>query len=100
MRKIDRYSLLCISVSLIILLTLFINPGEPQDRNIIGTAYEIKTTQNGFTFSFDDADGKTIKCFNKTEPAEFGIYVIKGTFSDDGSMLFVNSMQRIHHNEF
>ena len=100
MRIFDRYSLLCISISLIILLTVFISADEPQDRDIIGMAYDIKTTQSGYTFSFDDADGGTSRCFFRTEPLEYCIYMIKGKFSDDGSMLFVSSMQAINHNEF
>ena len=100
MKSLDRYSLLCISISLIILLMLFINADEPQDKDIIGTAFDIRTSQNGYTFSVDDTDGDITRCFARIEPSEFGIYLIKGKASDDGSMFFVSSMQEIHQNEF
>ena len=79
---------------------LFINSDEPRDENIVGMVYDIKTTQSGYTFSLDDTDGNVTKCFARTELSEFGIYVIKGKISDDGSMFFVSSIQDIHHNEF
>ena len=100
MKTLDRYSLLCISVALIITLTIFITADDPHDNGFVGTAYDIKTTQNGFTFSLEDTGGEIMKCFARTAPAEFEIYKIKGSFSDDGSMLFVSSMQAARHNEF
>ncbi|MCL2510193.1 MAG: hypothetical protein FWF07_03845 [Methanomassiliicoccaceae archaeon] len=100
MKALDRYSLLCISVALIITLTVFITSDDPQDNGFVGTVHDIKATQSGFTFSLDDTGGGTMKCFARTAPAEFEVYKIKGTFSDDGSMLFVSSMQAARHNEF
>jgi len=96
MKKIDRYSLLCFSVAAIILLAVFINTEEPAEENgIIGIAYDVKQTQNGFTFFIEDVDGGKIKCFVRSEPAEMQIYEIKGTFSEDGSIMFVSSMNPI-----
>jgi hypothetical protein len=96
MKIFDRYSLLCISISLIIITTVFINGEEPEEKDTAGIAYDIKTTQNGYTFSFDDGN-KITRCFTKTEPKEYELYLIKGSMSDDGSMLFVSSMQPVDH---
>ena len=85
---------------MILLLTVFINVNEPEDREITGISYDIKTTQSGYTFSLEDTNGKSVRCFFKTEPSELNVYSVKGTFSDDGSMLFVSSMRQIEHNEF
>jgi len=85
---------------MIILLTVFVNTSEPEDGDIVGMAFNVKTTQNGYTFSLEDTGGRIIRCFVKAEPSEYNIYAIKGAFSDDGSMYFVRSMQQIMHNEF
>ena len=94
MKKIDRYSLLCFSVSIIILMTVFIEADEPnKDEGIIGIAHDVKATLNGYTFYLEDSDGGEIRCFVRSEPTEFEIYEVKGSISDDGSMLFVSSMR-------
>ena len=93
MSTFDRYSLLCISVSFIILTAVFVVPGDPEDRGMIGMAYGVKETQNGFTFYMEDSDGERVRCFCRAEPVERAIYIVKGAFSDDGSMFFVSSMQ-------
>jgi len=99
MKRIDRYSLLCFSVAAIIMLAVFMNSEEPaEDKGMIGIAFDIKTTQNGYTFFLEDSDGGKIKCFVRSEPVEKEIYEIKGTFSEDGSILFVSSMKIIRGN--
>ncbi|MCL2148888.1 MAG: hypothetical protein FWH47_06080 [Methanomassiliicoccaceae archaeon] len=95
MKAFDRYSLLCISVSFIILTAVFVLPGDPEDRSMIGTAYGIKETQNGFTFYMEDTSGERVRCFCRAEPVERAVYAVKGALSDDGSMFFVSSMQML-----
>jgi len=101
MKIFDRYSLLCISIAAILLMAALINEKGPEDRqekDIVGIVYDIKTTKNGYTFSFEDSDGGNTRCFARSEPLEFGVYSIRGTFSDDGGMFFVDSMRAIHQN--
>ncbi|MDR0508659.1 MAG: hypothetical protein LBG63_02370 [Candidatus Methanoplasma sp.] len=100
MKIFDHYSLLCFSIAFIILLTVFISAEEPEDKEIIGVVYDIRTTQNGYTFSIEDTNGETIRCFFRNELSEYGIYSIEGTFSEDRSMLFVNSVRTVGQNEF
>ena len=102
MKIFDRYSLLCISVAVILLMTLFVGGDDPGDDNedMAGIVYDIRTSQNGYTFSFDDSNGGTIRCFTRTKPVEFEPYIIKGSFSDDRSMLFVSSMRPLGENGF
>jgi hypothetical protein len=101
MKILDRYSLLCASVALILFLTIFITNEEPiEEKDIVGIVHDIKETVNGYTFSFEDSKGEKIKCFFKAEPCEYSVYMVKGTFSDDGSMLFVSNMKEIYQNEF
>lgn len=98
MKIFDRYSLLCISVATIIAMAVLINEEEPEAEDIIGAVYDIRSAQNGYTFSFDGG-GETIRCFARTEPSEFGVYMVKGSFSDDGNMFFISSMRQIEQNE-
>jgi hypothetical protein len=100
MKTFDRYSLLCISVSAMILIAAFVNEEEPgkEDKDMVGVVYDIKTTQSGYSFSFEDAQGDKMRCFARTMPAEFETYAIKGSFSDDGSMFFISSMQTVPQN--
>ena len=92
--------MLCVSVSLILLLTVFISTDEPGDNTIIGIASDIKATQSGYTFTIEDIDGVAIRCFTTDKPSKNKVYCIKGTFSDNNSMLFVSSIHPINHNEF
>lgn len=98
MSKIDRYVLLCVSISVVILVITFFSP-EDENEETIGIVYEVKETQNGYTFFFADDNGDKRKCFNRVEPIEYEIYSIKGTFSDDRSMFFVSSMDILFEHE-
>ncbi|MDR2698828.1 MAG: hypothetical protein LBB30_04050 [Candidatus Methanoplasma sp.] len=105
MKIFDRYSFLCISVAAILIMAALINENGPageneeKEKNIVGIVYDIKATQNGFTFSFEGAIGGKIRCFSRAEPHELGEYFIKGTFSSDGGMFFVNHMEPVRQNE-
>jgi len=99
MKRIDRYSLLCFSVAAMILLAAFVNTDEPaEERGVVGIAYDVKTTQNGYTFFIEDVDGGKMKCFVRSLPIEREIYEIKGTLSEDGSIMFVSSMLLVTEN--
>ena len=101
MKSLDRYSLLCLSISAIMILTVFISPEEPEeDEVMIGIVFDVKQSQNGFTFTFEDIEGGTTRCFFRIEPAVFTVYEVTGAFSDDGSMLFVDSMKIVQQNEY
>jgi hypothetical protein len=78
---------------------VFVNQEEPQNDDVIGIIYEIKQTQNGFTFTLDESNGEKMKCFTRVEPAEYSICTVKGSLSDDRSIFFVSSMQPISQNE-
>jgi hypothetical protein len=96
MKIIDRYSLLCVSIALIIMVTIMINQEEPQNEDRIGIAHDIRQTQNGYTFTLDDDCGGAMKCFTRTEPCEHAVYVVKGSFSEDGSIFFISSLNKIY----
>lgn len=92
MMKIDRYALLCIAVSLVILAAALFSNEEIEDNDIIGVVFDIDESQSGFTFSFEDHEGNGMRCFTRTMPENNSVYSIRGTMSDDGTMFFVSSM--------
>jgi hypothetical protein len=99
MKIFDRYSLLCVSIALIIIITVFVNQEEPKNEDKIGIVHSIKETQNGYTFMLDDSEGSRMKCFARAGPSEFCVYVVRGSFSEDGNMFFVSSMNMVPQNE-
>jgi len=99
MKIFDKYSLLCISVALIILITVAVNQEEPQNDDKIGIAHTVKGTQSGYTFILEDGDGIKMKCFTRIEPNEYAVYAVRGSLSGDGSIFFVSSMNMISQNE-
>ena len=89
-----------------ILVAAFVNgegegkgSGKEKDEDIIGMVYDIRTTQSGYSFSFEDACGGNIRCFARTLPVEYGVYAIRGSLSEDGNMFFISSMREIPQNE-
>ncbi|MDR0888065.1 MAG: hypothetical protein LBM39_02635 [Candidatus Methanoplasma sp.] len=104
MKKNDtrKYIYLCASVIMIILLALFVQPNiednthQEENNEILGVVYDIRMSAKGYTFSFEDTEGKNIRCFSYDEPVDNGVYNIKGDMSDDGNMFFINNMQLIY----
>ncbi|MCL1979369.1 MAG: hypothetical protein FWG60_04350 [Methanomassiliicoccaceae archaeon] len=81
-----------------ILIAVFINSDEPENKDVVGIAYDVKTTKNGYTFLFEDSDGGKISCFSRSEPEKREVYSIRGAFSDDGGMFFIDTMNVISQN--
>ncbi len=90
----DRYFLICISISLVIIISFFVIPDEDdQDQEFqYGFVYEIKESSKGYVFQFQDMDNQIMKCYYQYEPKEI-FYMIKGGMSDDGSIFFVDYME-------
>ncbi len=92
---LDRYSLLCISVGLVVLTLVMFEPDDPDNDDIIGIAYDVNVTEKGYTFEFDDPNGVRMRCFFSDVPESNMLYRINGRSSDDGNMFFVSSMSLI-----
>ena len=88
--------MLCISISFIIVMTFLVVSDDVdilENENNIGIVYDVKKTEKGYSFSFEDVNGIMIRCFSYDEPFHNGLYDIKGEFSTDGKMFFVNRME-------
>lgn len=93
---IDKYFLLCCSIILIIII-IFISESEviEDEDDLIGIIYNISETKNGYIFEFEDSQGKIMKCYYDENPLENKPYKIKGSFSEDGDIFFLDSMKII-----
>jgi len=88
-----KYPLLCISVVFIIGITMITSPEYEEEKGMIGLVFDINKTEKGFTFSFEDTKGCHMRCFSYNEPINNEIYIIKGNFSSDGNMFFIDEMK-------
>ncbi|AGI48542.1 hypothetical protein TALC_01576 [Thermoplasmatales archaeon BRNA1] len=90
----DKYFLLCAAVALVIVVSSFYISEDESDSHV-GIVHDVHKSENGFVFTLDDSSGESIRCFSKTPPDGCGMYEIEGSFSDDGSMLFVSKMSKM-----
>lgn len=87
----DKYFI--ISVTAILIFTLFWTmEDEITDDDIKGVVFDIKETKNGFTFSIETSKGDHVKCFYRECPENMKLYSVKGTFSEDKTILFIEKM--------
>ncbi len=94
MFPIDKYML--IGISVIILAFLFIHFSDDMnvDHDYTGIVYDIRSTSNGYTFLFDSSEGE-FKCYCSERPVDLGYYGIRGQFSNDGSIFFIDRLTNI-----
>jgi hypothetical protein len=92
----DKYFL--ISLSAIIIFTLFWTMDDNiAEDNIKGVVFDIKESKNGFVFYLETSDGKCEKCFFKDRPENLKTYSVKGIYSEDESIFFIEKMILLEH---
>jgi hypothetical protein len=89
----DKYFLLCAAAAFILISSSFFWDSEDGGSGEAGIVRDVNESENGYVFSLEDCNGEEIRCFSKTEPVEGEAYSVKGSWSDDGTMLFVSSME-------
>ena len=62
--------------------------------DMTGIVHDIKATNNGYTFSIDTVDGD-VRCYFSERPRDLGHYSLRGSFSNDHSIFFVERMMDI-----
>lgn len=87
----DKYFLMSVFCVAILITFSFLDIEEKDDDSKVGFVSDIRETQNGFVFEFIDSDGNMMKCFSKERFRLNLVYEIKGRYSDDGSMFFIES---------
>lgn len=88
MLKIRRYSLIAIAIISFILLFAYYSDERNAGYQFTGVVHDVKASTNGFIFYIDTAD-QTIRCFASDQPKDLGLYSVRGSFSDDRGIFFV-----------
>jgi len=89
----DRYFLICVAAAFILIASSFFWDSGEGEGGVAGIARDVKETENGFVFSLEDASGEETRCFSKDRPEPGAAYRVEGSMSDDGTMLFVSSLE-------
>ncbi len=87
----DRYSVLSVSIVILIVIFASFNVSEDED-SVTGFADQIKSTDSGYTFIITDGEGNNLKSFSSVKP-DSGLHKFSGSYSEDGSMFFVSKIE-------
>lgn len=87
----NKYLLITLFCSVVLILFSFIPWDSDSDEVIVGYVSDLSETNNGYVFTFTEDNGELIHCFSKTRFELYQIYEISGSFSNDKSILFVTS---------
>jgi len=87
----DRFFLLCFLTSVVIMISSVFMENGSEDGEV-GVIHDVSSSSSGYVFTFEDADGKSFRCFSKSEPADDHVCMIGGSYSDDGSIFFVSTL--------
>jgi len=89
----DKYILTSVAIILII-ATLCLTAGESNESldDVTGVVTSVQESNNGNVFYIMDSDGMTIKCFTSSEISVGDVCTVRGSFSDDGGILFVSKL--------
>lgn len=89
----DRYFLICIAAVFILVASSFFWNNDGEEEGTSGIARDVKETENGFVFSLEDSSGEEMRCFSKERPEPGAVYRAEGSLSEDGTMLFISSLE-------
>lgn len=91
----DRYLLMGLALSSILILSTTMIPDDDRsDGWISGSVHDVRESAKGFVFDLHTTDDRMIRCFCNEKPVS-EVCMVKGRFSDDGGMLFVDRMEVI-----
>ncbi len=77
-----------VSVVSMLLIIAYYSDEDNIEYDYDGIVHSISQSKNGFTFTFD-TDDRSFRCYHSESPVDLGHYRIKGTFSDDGNIFFI-----------
>ena len=83
--------MIAIAVVSFILLFAYYSDERNAGYQFTGIVHDLKESTNGFIFYIDTKD-ETIRCFSSERPEDLGLYSIRGSFSDDRGIFFVEKM--------
>lgn len=91
-----------VGLAVVLVAVLFITFSEDEgdeDYDMTGIVHDIRGSTNGFTFYIDTIDSQ-IRCFSRLSPVDLGYYGLKGSFSEDGSIFFVETLTSLEEHNY
>ncbi len=70
---------------------------EGESDRVLGIAFDVRETENGFVFSVETSDASLFKCFYEKCPDDLGVYFFYGDFSKDNELIFLKNMILAEH---
>lgn len=95
MRNSRGYVLIGLSVVIVMSIFVTFSEDESDSYDYTGIVYDIHSTTSGYRFFIQTSSGDHYRCFSYNEPVYCGYYALRGTLSEDGSMLFVSFMKHL-----
>lgn len=95
MRNSRGYILIGLSVVIVMSIFVTFSEDDEDSYDYTGIIYDIHSTSSGYRFYIQTSSGDHHRCFSYNQPVECGYYALRGTLSEDGSMLFVSFMKHL-----
>ena len=92
---ISRYTVLGLSVVLIIGSFVLLSDPDSVSYDYRGIVSDVSESTNGFVFHIHTPDQEDIRCFSYERPVELGFYAVSGEISDDGNIFFVSYLYNL-----
>jgi len=89
--QIDKYIMIGLSIIFIVVIFAYFSDESNIEYDYEGFVYDIRLTENGCTFKIESNDFD-VYCYCSEIPIEFGYYAIKGSYSEDNTIFFVEFM--------
>ena len=96
MRIPSKYVLIGLSVLIMLSIVIYHSDDDNIPYDYSGIVYDINESKSGYTFNFDTKD-ESFRCYYPERPADLGYYRIRGEFSDDGNIFFIDRMLDLDH---
>jgi hypothetical protein len=95
----DRYFIISISLLSVFMIAWSVSDArtEGESDRVLGIAFDVRETENGFVFSVETSDGSLFKCFYEKCPDDLGVYFFYGDFSKDNELIFLKNMILAEH---
>jgi hypothetical protein len=95
---ISKYLLIGLAILVVISIFSYFSDEENVEYDYYGIVHDIKSTSNGYIFYLDTLEND-IRCYSSGIPNDLDMYAVKGSFSSDGNLFFVEFMMDIDKNE-
>lgn len=88
------YQLAGLSVIVLISIFAYFSDEHNAEYDLSGIVHDISSSTKGFIFQIDTTES-SYRCFFDESPIELGYYAVRGSFSDDGGIFFIEKMMNM-----